>query len=226
MVNMALAALVVAVAVPGTQRVIAPQAHGLTEIAPRVWSDAPQRSTELLQLVAEARTQVSGFFNDAPPRPTLILCATSRCARAFGIGGNGLSIADLAVMVAPGGLTRGTLTHEMTHSRLHRSMGLGNIVRPPYPTWFDEGLATHVANHPRWSGQITPSARDRVKKVRRVWQLREAFRDLGVGRTYRAAAAEVADIERQIGRAGLLELVARAEAGERFDAVLSSLLAQ
>jgi hypothetical protein len=224
LVNAAFAVLVVGAALPGTQRVIAPQSYGLSEIAPRVWSDAPRRSAELLQLVAEARAQVSGFFNDAAPRPTLVLCTTSRCAKAFEIGGNGLSIADLAVMVAPGGLTPGTLTHEMTHSRLHRAMGLGSIIRQPYPTWFDEGLATHVADHPRWSGQITDAARQRVKEVRRFWELDDAFRDLGVGRTYRAAAAEVADIERQIGRASLLELIARAEAGERFETVLSSML--
>ena len=224
LVNAALATLVVGAALPGTHRVITPQAYGLSEIAPRVWSDAPERSTEMLQLVASARAQVSDFFNDAPPSPTLILCTSPRCARVFGIGGNGLSIADMAVMVSPGGLTRGTLTHEMTHSRLHRSMGLGNIIRQPFPTWFDEGLATHVANHPRWSGQITASARQRVKEVERFWQLRPAFRVLGVGRTYRAAAAEVADIERRIGRAGLLQLIARAEAGEDFERVLTSLL--
>lgn len=225
-VNAAFAAMIVGAALPGTHRVIAPQAYGLSEIAPRVWSDAPQRTDEFLALVAVAKTRVSKFFRDAPPNPTLILCTTKACAQTFGIRGNGLSIADMAVMVAPGGLTRGTLTHEMTHSRLHRSMGLRNIVRQPYPTWFDEGLATHVADHPRWNGQITREHRVYVRNVRRFWQLRDAFRVLGVGRTYSAAAAEVERIERQIGRAGLLELIARAEAGERFDEVHEALMAR
>lgn len=109
----------------------------------------------------------------------------------------------------------------MTHSRLHRSMGVRNLVRQPYPTWFDEGLATHVAKHPRGGGAVTVASRARVREVTRFWQLRAAFEDLGVGRTYGSAAAEVAAIERAAGRTGLLELIARAEAGEAFGQVLA-----
>ncbi len=223
--NAIFAAVIVGVGVPGTHRVVWPEAYGLVEIAPRIWTDRPARSAELLALVETARARVTGFFG-AAARPTLVLCATRGCARDFGIGGNGLSIADVAVMVAPGGLTVGTLTHEMTHARLHRSMGLRNVVRQPYPTWFDEGLATHVADHPRGGGAVTAAARARVREVERYWQLDEAFAALGVGRTYGAAAAEVAAIEAAVGRAGLLELIARAEAGERFHRVLAEVLAR
>lgn len=224
--NGVLASVVVGAALPGPHRVVAPDAFGLIEIAPRVWTDAPSRGRELLNLVEASRDRVIDFFGDVPPRPTLVLCTTRACARTFGIGGNGLSIADMAVMVSPGGLTLGTLTHEMTHSRLHRSMGIGNVVRQPYPTWFDEGLATFVADHPAWQGQISSQARARVREVRRFWQWDDAYRALGVGQAYRAAAAEVARIERQAGRAGLLELIARAEAGEDFDLVLAEMLAR
>ncbi len=219
--NALVAALVVGVARPGTHRMVMPEAYGMTEIAPRVWTDAPGRADELLGLAGSARARVESFFGDVPPRPLLVLCAGRACAETFAIRGNGLSISDVAVMVSPGGLTRGTLTHEMTHSRLHRRMGLGNIVRQPYPTWFDEGLATHVADHPRWNGEVTAAARQRVRKLRRFWQLDDAFRALGVGLTYRAAAAEVAAIEARAGHDGLLELIARAEAGEDFGDVLS-----
>ncbi|RZW12530.1 MAG: hypothetical protein EX266_00935 [Rhodobacteraceae bacterium] len=219
LINAALAALVAGMALPGTHRVIYPEAAGLTEIAPRVWTDAPARVTDLIALAETARRNVGAYFGDAPPRPTLILCTRQKCARDFGIGGNGLSVADLAVMAAPGGLTRGTLTHEMTHSRLHRRMGPRNIADQPFPTWFDEGLATHVADHPRWSGAITPADRARVRQARRIWQWDDAMRDLGVGRAYRAAAAEVAAIEARAGRAGLLDLIRRADDGEDFDAL-------
>lgn len=222
--NGLLAALVVGAALPGSHRVVMPEAYGMSEIAPHIWTDAPQREAELLELVNGSRARVADFFQDTPPRPTVILCATKACAKSFGVGGNGLSIPRVAIMVSPGGLNQGTLTHEMTHARLHRALGLSDILNQPYPTWFDEGLATHVANHPRWPGEITAAARQRVKKVRRVWHLSEAFADLGVGRTYRAAAREVALIERATGRAGLLDLIARAEAGEDFDAMISELL--
>ena len=226
LVNSLFALLVIGVLVPGPHRVVVPDAFGLTEIAPHVWTDAPDRGRELITLSDRARARVADFFGDAPPSPTLVLCATRACARTFGVRGNGLSIAFVAVMVSPGGLSIGTLTHEMTHSRLHRSMGPRNLVKKPFPTWFDEGLATHVANHPRWPGQITPAARQRIKQVQNFWQLDDAFRALGVGRTYRAAAAEVAEIERRAGHDGLLELIARADAGEDFDKVLSEVLAR
>ncbi|MDU8944927.1 hypothetical protein [Ovoidimarina sediminis] len=219
-VNLMLAAIVAGAALPGQHRILMPKAYGLSEIAPRVWTDAPGRRAELLALRDRAKARVAAFFEDAPPDPALVLCTTEACREAFRIRGNGLSIADLVVMAAPGGLTEGTLTHEMTHSRLHRSMGLSNLVRPPYPTWFDEGLATRLADHPKWTGTIRAADRARVREVRRSWQLRPAFGELGVGRTYRAAAAEVARIERLAGRAGLLALIRRAEAGEDFDRVL------
>ncbi|NNK78219.1 MAG: hypothetical protein HKP40_05845 [Litoreibacter sp.] len=200
-----------------------PDVYGLTEIAPRVWTDGPDRGQALQSLADASRARVVGFFGDAT-QPTLILCTKPECAQVFGIGGNGLSLAFVAVMVSPGGLTQGTLTHEMTHSRLHRSMGISNIVRQPYPTWFDEGLATHVADHPVWGGEITASDRARVRRARKFWNWDDAMRALGVGRAYRAAAAEVAGIERQVGREGLLELITRAEAGDDFDEVLAELL--
>lgn len=222
--NCCAAAIVVGMAMPGYHRVLLPEAYGMAEVVPRVWTDAPARAEELVALVEASRAEVASFFADAPPQPTVVLCTTRVCARAFGIGGNGLSVADMAVLVSPGGLTAGTLTHEMAHSRLHRNMGLRNIFRQPFPTWFDEGLATHVANHPRWPGPVGVDARRRVREVTRHWQLRAAFDEIGVGLTYRAAAAEVAAIETLIGRQGLLDLVARADAGERFQVVLNNLM--
>ncbi|MDJ0640945.1 MAG: hypothetical protein QNJ20_19170 [Paracoccaceae bacterium] len=222
--NLGLFALAVAAAVPGMQRVVVPESYGLTQVADRVWTDAPARSDELRALANKARDRVRTFFGDEPPRPTLVLCTTATCAADFGIRGNGLSLADMAVMVSPGGLTLGTLTHEMTHSRLHRRMGVRNILQQPYPTWFDEGLATHVANHPNWQGAVSGEHRARIREVNRFWQWDDAYRELGVGRAYSAAAAEVAAIERAAGRDGLLELIARAEAGEKFHVVLNNLL--
>lgn len=221
--NFAFAAIFLGAAMPGTHRVLCPECYGLTEIAPRIWTDAPSRSGELLALLGNARTRVAAFFGDASD-PTVVLCTRQPCARTFGISGNGLSIADMVVMVSPRGVTLGTLTHEMTHSRLHRAMGPRNIVAQPYPTWFDEGLATHVAGHPDWQGQVTQAARARIRKVRRFWDWDDAYRELGVGPAYAAAAAEVAEIEARIGRDGLLELIGRAEAGEDFDVLLNNLL--
>lgn len=210
--------------IPGPHRVITPENFGMIEIAPRIWTDAPARRAEFLPLISAAKDRVGDFFGDSPAEPNLILCATQSCAAAFGIGGNGLSIARVAVMVGPRGISLGTLTHELTHARLHRRLGLQNLVQQPYPTWFDEGLATHVASHPKWPGKITNAHRIRVREIEHAWHLRDAFRDLGVGRTYLTAASEVSNIEAKVGRTGLLELIARAEDGEKFYDVLDELL--
>ena len=223
--NALVIAMVIGLAIPGLHRVVLPSAFGMSEIAPQVWTDAPGRAVELRGLVEQSRARVAAFFGDIS-HPTIILCSTRTCADRFGIGGNGLSIGHWGVMVSPGGLTRGTLTHELTHSRLHRSMGPRNLIRQPYPTWFDEGLATHVARHPRWRGQITPADRARVRQVQQFWDWGKTYRAMGVGRTYAAAGAEVAAIQQRIGRAGLLELINRAEAGEDFDTVLAELTSQ
>ncbi len=218
-----LVAFVIASARPGPHRIFAPESFGLTEVSPGVWTDAPSQAQALRRTANIARRNVQEFFGGRLRKPNLILCTTPRCARDFGIRGNGLSIAHIGVMVSPGGLTEGTLTHEMTHFRLHRSLGLRNLYNQPFPTWFDEGLATHVANHPRWSGSISPEARERIRRVERFWQWDDAYRALGVGRAYTAAANEVARIEATVGRDGLLDLIARAEAGEDFDVMLAAI---
>lgn len=219
-----LLAFIIGAARPGPHRILCPECYGLTQISPRVWTDRPGKAPELLTTVQRAETTVQSFFGGQILRPNLVLCGTRACAQAFGIGGNGLSIAHVAVMVSPGGLTIGTLTHELTHFRLHRSLGPRNILRQPYPTWFDEGLATHVADHPRWLGEISAAARTRVREVDRFWKWDDAYRALGVGRAYRAAASEVAAFEQEAGRAGLRELIARAEQGEAFQHVWQDIL--
>ena len=170
--NLAVFSMIGAAAVPETHRILWPEAYGLSQIAPGGWTDAPDRAAEFRALADASRDRVIAFFGDIPPQPGIVFCASQECAAVFGIGGNGLSVADVAVMVSPGGLSIGTLTHEMTHSRLHRAMGLSNVVRQPYPTWFDEGLATHVADHPRWPGEVTPAARQRVRQVHRFSEYR------------------------------------------------------
>lgn len=223
--NLLVLCLILGLAIPGPHRALLPGVFGMTEIAPRIWTDAPDQANAFRALVDEARQQVTAFFGQAT-EPTLILCATSDCARRFGVRGNGASIGPVAVLVSPGGLTHGTLTHELTHSRLHRSMGPRNLIRQPYPTWFDEGLATHVAGHPKGQGLPPATDRARIRQVRHFWQWDDAYRALGVRRAYGAAAAEVAAIETAAGRAGLLRLISRTEQGEDFDLVLAQIMAQ
>ena len=218
-----LIALVIGSIRPGPHRAISPSSFGLTEIAPNIWTDAPERSEQLRRMVGQARTTVANFFGDTPPEPKVILCTTQACARDFGVRGNGLSVARFAVVVSPGGLTRGTLTHEFTHARLHRRLGPRNLVRQPFPTWFDEGLATHVAQHPLIAEAVSQKARDRVREVDHFWQWDDAYRALGVGRAYKAAATEVAQIEAMLGRQAFLRFIENIEAGEDFDAALSGI---
>ncbi|NNL18708.1 MAG: hypothetical protein HKP37_08220, partial [Boseongicola sp.] len=69
-------ALVVGVAVPGTHRFLWPEAYGLTEIAPNVWTDRPERAGDYLELAESAQGRVERFFGDTAPRGVLVLCAS------------------------------------------------------------------------------------------------------------------------------------------------------
>ncbi|MEM8802363.1 MAG: hypothetical protein AAGF55_07490 [Pseudomonadota bacterium] len=217
-----LIALIIGSVRPGPHRAMSPTSFGLTKIAPNIWTDAPEKAEQLRDLVRASRTNVANYFGDTPPESRVILCATKTCARDFGVRGNGLSVPRFAVLVSPGGLTLGTLTHEFTHARLHRRLGPRNLVRQPFPTWFDEGLATHVAQHPLVPGAPSQQARDRVRKVEHVWQWDDAYRSLGVGVAYTAAATEVAEIEAILGKQAFLRFIEDIEAGSDFDAALDA----
>ena len=66
--NAVVVALLIGVALPGSHRFVWPEAYGLVEIAPHVWTDVPERAGAYLDLVEAARGRVDAFFGDVAPR--------------------------------------------------------------------------------------------------------------------------------------------------------------
>lgn len=212
------AAVVAAVVIPGPQRAFFPATFGLTKIAPQVWTDSPARSEELISLVETAEIRVAGFFPDAAPRARMILCTSRDCQQIFGIPGRAITLADLAVVIAPDGVNARTLLHERIHVELHARMGPLDAIAPRFPSWFNEGLATHLSGTPVVRRPTDARDADWIK----VADTPLAWRKMRRGRTaneyYAASARLVEEIEDRIGRVGLLALVERVTNGADFDA--------
>ena len=220
------AGVTAAVVVPGPQRAFFPGTFGLTEIAPNVWTDAPERAEVLSAMVIAAEATSAQAFSSPARRPRTVLCATQNCRAAFGIPGRAITLADLAIVVAPDGLNPRTLLHERIHVELHALMGPLDAISPRFPSWFNEGLATHLSGTP--AVRRPSNARDadwiRVAGTPLAW--RQMRKEHQPAEYYAAAARLVEEIDRLGGREGLIALIERVTSGADFGAEYRRILGQ
>lgn len=219
-----LSAGVAAAAIPGPQRMLAPWAYGLTEIAGGVWTDDPDHAESHMRMVASANARVRAFFGELGRQPLTILCATMMCEKTFGARGRvAITYGWHAIRIPPRGLDDPALgavllAHERTHVELHRSWGwrISALWAPPQPNWFDEGLASFVSRDHRLPSNVGDEAKAWIRGSLnyRDWGRFVAAR--GWRAAYAAAAANVADLRARVGDQGLLDLIARTNAGEPF----------
>lgn len=144
-------AIVAYTAFPGWHRALTPTLFGMHKIAPNIYSDAPDKSKPHLALISAARTQASDFFGPLQTNPRYILCTTDRCTKRFGLRTRGLNLGYHLILIGPKGINASIITHEIAHSELHRTMGLRDMTKPKFPSWFDEGLASYISNDTRLS---------------------------------------------------------------------------
>ncbi len=209
---------------PGPHRMVVVGSFGLTKIAPGVYTDAPQGADQLLRDVSGADSNAATFFGETQTRWRTILCTTQTCREDFGIPGRATTVANFGVLTAPNGTNAATLFHEQIHIELNDRMGLLDAIWPRYPSWFNEGLATHLSGTPAVPGpeRVTDAQWITSAKTPLGWRLAKR------GRTpveyYGAAARMVAEIDRQLGRDGLRELVDAVANGADFSTELSTRL--
>lgn len=203
---------------PGPQRAFCPACNGLIEIAPQIWTDDADRAAELASLLSQSRENVERFFGDALRRPLMIFCTKGVCAEKFGISAAGFAYGYHLVLLAPRGINERTITHELTHIRLHSAMTARDILNQRFPVWFDEGMATFVARDGRLGESYSKSARSRVQSAEHFWEWDDVAIEMGGWQNaYGAAHSLVQDYAAQHGREGLLTLVADVEAGADFN---------
>lgn len=213
-----IAGVIAAVVVPGPQRAFFPGTFGLTEIAPNVWTDAPERAEVLTAMVMAAEATSAQVFSSPAPRPRTVLCATPDCRAAFGIPGRAITLADLAIVVAPDGLNPRTLLHERIHVELHALMGPLDALTPRFPSWFNEGLATHLSGTPAVRRPANPRTADWIKSADTPLAWRQMRRGRTPNEYYAASARLVEELDDRLGRDGLVALIERVARGADFGA--------
>ena len=217
-----LAVVVAVVFVPGPHRVVAPAAFGLSEVLPGVYSDATDREAEMAAMLARTDARTVRFFGAVHPRRRTILCTQPACRETFGIPGRALTIADMAILTAPSGVSEATLFHEQVHVELNARMGPLDALWPRYPSWFNEGLATFLSGTPHVRGpeRVADAQWITAAKTPLGWRL--ARRGRQPSEYYGAARRMVAGIEAEIGPDGLARLVAAVAEGADFSDALAA----
>lgn len=205
-------------ALPGAHRALTPWVFGLTAAGPGLWVDDRARAADVRTLAARADRTVAGFFGPLETRPRIVFCTTRRCADDFGLRPRGLTYGAHLVFIGPEGMNETIVTHERTHAELHRALRLSDLWDQRVPSWFDEGLASHLSGDTRYHRPVNARDADWICAAR-------SFRDWGRlhpehdwRATYGAAARLVEEIEEIQGRDGLRDLVEAVEAGASFDA--------
>ncbi|MEV4367807.1 hypothetical protein AB0J71_12115 [Nonomuraea sp. NPDC049637] len=217
----------VALAYPSLAATTCPGCYGLTELSPGVHVEdglTPAQRARAGEVADQAARRVTAFYGDRRSSPDLLVCLTEACYRRIGGGQErGVAVLNRSVMLSPRGLDPVIASHEMSHVELHARLASSAEV----PQWFDEGLAVVVSGDPRYLApeSASESAPDRclvapsgpLPVTLEEW-LRTASADPA---TYARSACRVSRwLGENGGRAALLGLVTRLNAGEPFSALV------
>lgn len=219
-----LAAVVgVALAYPSVAAAACPGCYGLAELEEGVYTESglsdPQRS-QVRQVIQRAHELVADFYGSQESSPSLLVCLTDACySRIGGKKERGIAILNRSVMLSPRGVDAVIASHEMSHVELHNRL----TSAADLPQWFDEGLAVVVSNDARYLAPESAADRCLIAPAEPLpgtleeW-LSAASKDAG---TYAKSACQVSRWLRENGgRAGLLSLVERLNAGEHFTSIV------
>ncbi len=218
-----------AYALPGPQRMLAPNAYGLSEIAPGIFTDNPDRKDDELKIIRAANATVKNFFRTLEASPRYIFCTTMMCERAFGeYNRRAVTYGWHAIHLPPKALNDPHLgeilaAHERVHAELHIRMGPTMLWKQSIPNWFDEGLASYISNDDRLSLNQPQSNIDWIRRSGTYWDWGDFVKARGWRDAYGSASALVARIDREVGKDGLRRLINRSSKGETFGTVLKEL---
>jgi hypothetical protein len=140
-------------------------------IAESVYVEFPATSEDLTAATRDVHAAYAGLHRAFSPDPsfraTVLVCRTARCKIAFGAAPRAAPASDLGfaavtfsrearnravVVTGPNASTARVLTHELVHARMKSWAPYDAL-----PTWFNEGLATAIADEPSCAA-FTPSS--------------------------------------------------------------------
>jgi hypothetical protein len=178
-------------------------------------------------LYSQAVADISAFFgpesfaaNGGEP-PAVVMCTSDDCEVTFS-GPTKRSHAQLepyptVYLSGLGPLTRGTITHEMTHIVLGLKQRVAGATAPVLPAWLNEGTATFVGDNVNCAPGMAPGIDDlrRLDAGSHWWN----FTNLPgkINPTYCQAEAEVSGWVAKHSRAALVEAIEAFYRGVPFE---------
>ncbi len=219
-----------AYAVPGPQRMLMPQAYGLTAIATGVFTDDPSKAGLEMLLISRANAKVKALFGDLEASPRYILCTTLMCEKTFGkMNRIAVTYGWHALHIPPKGINDAhlaeiLLAHERVHSELHKRWGAVALLTGKFPNWFDEGLATYISGDDRIRLDHSQDDIAWISNSRSFYDWDSFVRERGWKDAYGSAASYVAAIHARAGDEGLHSLIERTAKGEDFDTILAEIM--
>jgi hypothetical protein len=217
-----IAALVAVVfSFPSAVAALCPRCFGFEAIGQSVYLErgAPDaEKAEARAVIAQARERVRKFYGALNRDTTILICASDDCyQRLRGGSSRGMAIYDLALMLAPNGLSETIAAHELSHIEFHARIGFWHVFRDSVPTWFDEGLAVVVSDDARYLDPPGLTDRCRDAPVDLPITLRQWLQAGGKEPLYHAAGCKVQGwLKTKGGPKAVLRLAEQIAGGESF----------
>ena len=154
-----------------------PVFFGMKKINENIYSQIQTtdfEETNLKAVVDSAMDSIKVHFGSLKSKPYIIACSDEACYRRFtGERSRGKTFFDFWIVLSPRGRNVMILTHELTHSEVHKRIGFYSTFFE-IPTWLDEGYATWLSHDPRCvdsSGILEQwKTENRNEKLKKIWK--------------------------------------------------------
>jgi hypothetical protein len=202
-------------------------------------ADAPTRQS-LLRAIERAEWQMRAAYGELRSRPIIHACISAACLARFGGAGNFAKVYGNRILLSARGANWHFIAHEWSHAEMWARLDW--TAWRQLPQWFDEGLAVALSEAPEhaeshWqylnaTGFPLPTRAELdAMRSRRQWleagarysdgrnDERRARGEPEVHAQYAAAGHAVRPWLARAGQPGLLDLIARLNAGQPWEAV-------
>ncbi len=205
-----------------------PLSPHFSQMSPGVFVESgPVSEQDIAARLDEARARVNAYFGSSTAAPHIIVAQSETVAKRYGnVYGamHGSALHDGTVMIGPVGLgSVDIIAHELAHAE-HLSRA-GYLRWALTPAWFIEGLGMQVDWREAYESETTADLQQSLPRVRRWFSFRE-FASGDLKEHYRVSAQAVRELDRELGRAALLDLAARFPVYRSFSRSLELALAE
>lgn len=199
---------------------------GIPQTAPYIYTENAAKSAEYNRQVTTAKRRSEQFFGRPSAPVNYIFCEDSTCDARFGMasergkGPIGKAFGDQMIIVSSVGATIPLLAHEQAHVDMFAYTAGRGAILARLPAWFNEGMAEFVSLGPPKRMPANLGQYRDVMALRDPNEFKMAVTITNFQNIYGGAYFLVADIERKLGRAGLLNVLSEVAQGGRLETIL------